>query len=554
VNISPLEAAEAIAKLPPGEIETVLAQLPPDDRELIRAQLPSSGTVSLRQHLREVDPGPHLDWWHVGLMVELGQAVLDGEVPYLMIHMPRRYYKSRTIAQGLSSCFVRNHPDEFAALLFASDELAREHSDFARTMVKRAGLELRRDTDSKALWKLAGHLGGMWISTTRAAKVGKGWGLGIVDDPMNSYFSAMSRAEQVIAENSIHTFRTSAEKRRPPPALVLMHQRFGPKDPAGRFYERELDEAKALGWTVLNLPAEKRPRRRPFPASCTVVPDPRKDGEALCEALEGIAEIRKRAAADPAIAAAMDAQDPLENAGGGIFRASWFPIIGKGRDDLDRPVDALVAMAAAGEIPKISRCFRGHDFAAGGADAVASALLCVLEAGHDLGFIWCDPTEEHPAVALVEGVAIANAQRQGATGEQAIPSEVAIGKTFTARVQGQLQKLGFVVHLMPVGKGKVTLASAHAGKAAPHCLACGRLVVKEHERAGLSTYDLCNCETPIVQPGKVAVLAGPHAERFIELHADFDGQEGGDDHLVDAASAALNAAITAGSWSFSTMK
>lgn len=537
-----------------AERAAVLAELDDEALALVAEDVGLRRPVSLREHLEEVDPGPHLNWWHVGAMIEAGQAVLDGEIRFLMLHMPRRYFKSRTIAQGLSSCFIRNHPDEFVALLFASDELARRHSAYARDMVLRAGLELRRDTKSKSLWQIAGHHGGMWITTTHGFKVGQGWRLGIVDDPMTSFEAAHSAAEQRIAEDAVDSFRGSAEKGLPRPALVLMHQRFGSRDPAGRLYERERDKAKALGWTVLDFPAEKRPRRVPYPATCKVWPDQRKDGEPLCPALEGIEEIRKRQAEDPRRAAAMDRQEPMESRGGGVFPAR-LPIIGEGRDDLGDPVAAILNMAAQGLIAQPKRWIRGQDPAAGGADALASALLCVLEPGQGIEFVWCDMTEGHPALGLVESTVLANARRQTPESgvEQAIPKGVGEGMIFANRIQGLLRNLGYVVHVLPVQPGKVALANPHAAAATPSCRACGAIVVDRDEAGRIEGSDVCRCAVPDLVPGRVAVLAGPLAEKFVQVHADFSGDAGGDDHLVDAAACAFNAAQSSGGgWYFGT--
>ena len=89
--------------------------------------------VTLAEHLREVDPGPHLDWWHVGAMMEACQAVLDGEVSNLVIMAPPRSWKSRIVAQGVPSCRFRNHPDSKVYLSCADDELLRYHSGAARS-------------------------------------------------------------------------------------------------------------------------------------------------------------------------------------------------------------------------------------------------------------------------------------------------------------------------------------------------------------------------------------------------------------------------------------
>ena len=78
----------------------------------------------------------------------------------------------------------------------------------------------------------------------------------------------------------------------------------------------------------------------------------------------------------------------------------------------------------------------------------------------------------------------------------------------------------------------------HAGAAAPLCRGCGALVVSAAERESMSGSDLCGCELPDVVPGKVGVLAGPLADRFIAEHHEFTGEEGGRDNLVDAAALA----------------
>lgn len=307
----------------------------------------------------------------------------------------------------------------------------------------------------------------------------------------------------------------------------------------------------ALGWTVVSFPAEYRPRRKPFPATCRVWPDPRKLGEPLCPDLETIDEIRKRQAENPVRAAAMDGQEPMESVGGRVFPAR-LPIIGAGRDDLHDPVLAISNMAEAGLIARPRRWIRGQDFKAGGSDALASALLCILEPGQGIEYLWSDLTEDHPSIAGVEGVAMANARRQPAAlgVEQAIPKEAALGALFSFRVQGLMRAEGYAVHQMPVRQGKVALANPHAAAATPSCRACGCLVVDPGE-ARMAGADACRCKAPDVMPGRVAILAGPLAERFADVHFEFTGEEGGDDHLVDAAACAYNAAqASGGGWYF----
>ena len=60
----------------------------------------------------------------------------------------------------------------------------------------------------------------------------------------------------------------------------------------------------------------------------------------------------------------------------------------------------------------------------------------------------------------------------------------------------------------------------------------------------LGKADRCKCLEPVPKPGRVAVLAGPMAERWRQQHHDFTGEDGRDDDLVDCGSGAFNAAAT----------
>lgn len=535
----------ALNALPAEERRAVLATLAPERAELLAE---AAGVVSLRRHAEQVDPGPRLTWRHVGAMMEQLQRVLDGEITRLMIHAPRRYHKSRTVVQDMASCAIRNAvaaasgdlaESYYVALMFASDKWARYHSGKAREKILRAGIELRADTKDKSLWEVAGLPVGMWTTTIMGSQLGAGYRLGIIDDPIGSYEDAARRVVQEAAINAIDSFAESADKGGAPVARVVMFQRLSARDPAELLYERELDAAKAEGWTVLSLPAESRPRRVSFPPSCEVIADWRQPGEPLCPELESLEEIRKRAAANPRRAAAMDGQEPMSAASGGIFRASWLPIIGEGRDDLDKPLEAVVNMHREGLIAKPRRVLRGHDFSGGGADAVASVGLYLLEPGSGIDEILFDPTEAHPPAAGVKDVALANAWRDNSTTvEQAIPKETGVGGTFTAHMRQALRD--FTVHATPVGKGKVALAQPLAAACAPSCRKCACLVVERAELGPMAAEDVCRCDEPDVRPGKVAILAGPNAVSFREELHSFDGE--GVDHRVDAAACAHNAA------------
>lgn len=514
------------------------------------ANLPRKA-VPLRQHLEEVDPGPHLDWWHVGAMIEAIQALLTADYDRLLICAPPRTWKSRIVVQGGSSCRIRNEPRSKIVIACASDTLVYDHSRRARDMVIRACGEgfLRHDSRSVVNWKTTQD--GIYNAVTiEGGQLGHGADLLGVDDPFAKKKHAQSRTLQRARWASWREDLQSRLQDRPeggPPMQFLMHQRLGSRELVGRLKER-LEEEGNEEWHALILDGFRDPRPFAFPSCITMIEDRRLAGDPLC-ADEGVMrEIKKRRETDPLLHQTIDQQRPPEDAGGGVFRASWLPIIGRGRDDLAKPHQALAAMAEAGELTALRKQVRGHDFSGGGADAVGSGGICELEPGGRYQWIIFDPTTDHPAAAAVEGVAIANAHRGGTPDHpstlviQATPKETGVGAAVAASVNRQLRAGGYTVHPMPVSPGKVALAQPLSAAAMPSCRLCSLPVVEMAERDVMAKGSYCVCERPSVRLGRVAILATPdgRAEALRDRMHDFDGE--GEDDAVDAVCCAFNAA------------
>lgn len=121
--------------------------------------------------------------------------------------------------------------------------------------------------------------GGLWAAGVGGSITGKGFHLGIIDDPLKNAEEASS---EVIREKQKEwyssTFYTRAE---PDAAIIIIQTRWHEDDLTGWLLSEEADESPE-GWTVLCLPAlfDEMPK---FPASCDVVPDFREtEGAALC--------------------------------------------------------------------------------------------------------------------------------------------------------------------------------------------------------------------------------------------------------------------------------
>ncbi len=532
---------------------------PADPRQQLRGMVAGLGAdeerepVSLRDHLYEVDPGPHRELWHVGRMVEACQAVLDGEITRLAVHAPPRTYKSRTVVQGLGSCWVRNNPSETVFLGMAVDTVMLEQAAWARDMVREAGVELRPDSTSKTHWRTV-QKGGLIARTMKGGMLGVGGNACIVDDPFPSWEAAQRR----LLQDQIWSLltrgiwpRIETRKDGSPPPLVLMLQRLGWRDCAGLLYaalERGEHPFGPEEFTVLELKGIYRERRTAYPKPCNVIPDPRRPGDPLCSGsalADGIqAVINERAASDPEHHEDIDQQEPEEGAGGGHFKRSFFHAFGEGfvtpppaEGDLRRDeIRRAEAMAAAGIVPPIVRWVRGTDLAAGGADALASVLWAVFAKGHPHSLMAAGITEEHPPSMAVEGIVLQRAESDTTQVEQAIPHEIAIGKNFALGLKEKMARAHIKCELVSEAGAKLPKTRLLISAAAPRCSGCGAVIVSESEAQKMAAGSFCACETPSgVRGGSICLMHASWNDRWREVFHHFTGDEGGDDHIVDAA-------------------
>jgi hypothetical protein len=488
--------------------------------------------------MREVDPGPHLDWWHVGKIAEAFQALADGEIKNLIVSAPPRTHKSRTL-QAMASYRLRDQSRSKVFLTGANDQLMNYHSDKARGMARASGVKLSRSSNAKDLWET--EEGGVFVATTVKSLsriMGWGWDLGMIDDPFGSIHDARNpRVQLDVWEFLRHEFSTRRQSRPEggQGSLLLMFQRLAVGDLADRLYGW-LRETSAEEWHALILPGFARKKTFDVPSCCTLIEDDRKPGQPLCDDPDVMREIEVRRRVDPALSAAVDDQDPRDDPPGGVFCGSWFRPAGA--EFGDRPIDVAVRLLAQeGTLSPPSRTGRGWDLAAGGADALASAR------GSLRGdrFLWEDGTEAHPAAAQVERYVLDTARVDGTDVEQILPLEPAIGKIFAEQLAAKLRAEDFTVHLYPQQGPKRARSMAHAAMAAARCRACERLIVPTDAVPMFRTMGVCSCQSPAGDGyGKVDILARPFADRFRRHHHAFTGEPGGDDNLADASAACFN--------------
>lgn len=479
-----------------------------------------SGDLSFRDYIGKLLP--NLPWyWHMELMADELQSVVEGETTRLMAFAPPRYFKSLFFSRLAPAYQLYRDPSKWAGLACAAADLARDLSKDARSFYEAGGGVFRLDSKDASLWRtLSG--GGMWARGIRGRYFGLGFDLCVVDDPSPDYFDATSTLKQKRLEDWF--WKTLYNRRRrdapagqpkPRPAIVVMHQRLAELDLVGRLLKREEETEDPENWRILNLPALCRPREYSFPKSCEVAEDPRAEGEPLCEALDTAKDLDALERKDAATFAAMYQQEPLPDSGGGVFERGWFIPVGDAREiehmigEGLTPIQIVRELQAADVLPEFVQLVRGHDIAASERrqhDATASTLGGLTEGGE---IYWLDCTEDHIGAGKVTEHLLNLGELDGQGVEQAVTKEPGgAGKILKTNLVDGFEAMGLMVHEVETTGSKRVRAIPHAGAANPG-------------RNG--------------DQGRVYALRAPWLPRFVEQHHRFDGAEGGEDDIVDAA-------------------
>ncbi len=247
---------------------------------------------TLRSFITEAHPRYGFHRW-AELLIDLLQQVGDGQLSRLIVTCPPRLGKSLLVSKLFPAYFLQRYPHLFAAIASYSAELAYAHSREARHFYRVTGHLLARDSAAVGNW-LTRQRGGCIAAGVDGPFTGKGYSLGIIDDPYKGPGDAASPAmRQKLIDWLRSVWLTRAEPasvlgpdgREKPnlSAQVVVLTRWDHQDVIGWLYEQELGEAPQH-WTVLDLPAiAEDPAERPqLPPTCTLIPDWRQPGEALC--------------------------------------------------------------------------------------------------------------------------------------------------------------------------------------------------------------------------------------------------------------------------------
>ena len=221
---------------------------------------------------------PRYIWYkHCQVLADVLQRVADGELTRLMVFMPPRHGKSELVSRLFSAYYLYRHPDRFVGINSYAADLAYTFSRSARDNFTRAGGMIRDDAASVKNW-ITTDGGGMWAAGVGGAITGRGGHCLIIDDPLKNAEEAAS--ETIRAKHKDWYGSTLYTRLEPSGSVVVVQTRWNEDDLSGYLLAQEKDEPEH--WHIVTMPAIAEDEIPDFPATCTIEPDERAPGLALC--------------------------------------------------------------------------------------------------------------------------------------------------------------------------------------------------------------------------------------------------------------------------------
>lgn len=284
-----------------------------------------------------------LKYEHVPRMAAVLDRVASGELRRVLIVMPPRYFKSECVSRLFSAYYLLRYPTRKVGLASYGAALAWELSEEARNNFLADGGTLRRSTSAKRRWRSKAG-GEMWADGVGGALLGRGYHLGIVDDPIDPMEAHSATYQDRFKKWWAEKFLSRQE---PEAALVFVMQRLGPDDPIDFLLRREVGEGTERapeGWHVVCFDEVKSdeplwrmgtgtsassPLFGPsgpmgLPPTCSLEPDPRALGEVLAPTRFTAEAVAMLQASAGSFARAAQRQQRPSAPTGDFWRSSWF--------------------------------------------------------------------------------------------------------------------------------------------------------------------------------------------------------------------------------------
>lgn len=283
-------------------------------------------TLSFKEFVNKVRP--RYRWFkHCEVLAAVLQRVADGEIRRLMVFWPPRHGKSELVSRLFAAYWLYRFPHKWVGTSAYGATLAEGLSRNARELYQLAGCPISDVSSAVNHWE-TGDGGGMWAAGVGGGILGKGWHLGIIDDPVKNAEEASSKVTQERNKewfgSTFYTREEPDENDNPDGALIIIMQRWHEEDLAGWLLKQEEQDDTPERWHVVHHEAIKEAEPPKYPASCTLEPDWRQPGEALCperRPVEKLMRICRRVGSYFWNALYQQRPRPRE---GGFFKWAWF--------------------------------------------------------------------------------------------------------------------------------------------------------------------------------------------------------------------------------------
>lgn len=287
------------------------------------APLSAAGrTETFREFVERVSP--RFVWYdHCIRAAAVLQDVADGKRDRVIVLWPPRHSKTELFSRLFPAYYLSRFPERWVGLASYAAALAYKISRAARDNARLGGVVLRDDAEAVHEWETTAG-GGFWAAGVGGPATGKGMHLGLIDDPIKN---AEEAASAVIADRNQDWWGSTWYTRQEPgAALVVVTTRWpGPGDLVGWLFDQEsADEEHSERWHVVAFEAEKSAEPYEIPSTCTLEPDPRQPGEALCPERYPVAKLRKIAARIGTFFYRSLFSQRKSNREGSMFKWSWW--------------------------------------------------------------------------------------------------------------------------------------------------------------------------------------------------------------------------------------
>jgi predicted phage terminase large subunit-like protein len=216
--------------------------------------------------------------------------VANGELNRVMIFAPPRHGKSEELSRLFSAYYLSLFPDRWVGINSYAADLAYTLSRSARQNYQANGGVVKDDAAAVKHWETPNG-GGLWAAGVGGPITGKGFHLGIIDDPIKNAEEAAS--EVVNAGQRDWYSSTFYTREEPGGAIVIMMTRWNQMDLCGWLLSQEAEGEEPERWHVVSFEAIKEETPIEVPATCTLESDDRAVGEPLCEERYPLANLRK---------------------------------------------------------------------------------------------------------------------------------------------------------------------------------------------------------------------------------------------------------------------